>query len=97
MYTFLAVFLVLWVLYYLSRVPLGISEWVEKRLPVGAFLYEHLAKYPAPKNLNMWYAFGALAIVSALVQYVSGIWLVCLLYTSPSPRDATLSRMPSSA
>ena len=23
--------------------------------------------------------------------------LVCLLYTSPSPRDATLSRMPSSA
>ena len=22
---------------------------------------------------------------------------VCLLYTSPSPRDATLSRMPSSA
>ena len=25
------------------------------------------------------------------------ICLVCLLYTSPSPRDATLSRMPSSA
>ena len=25
------------------------------------------------------------------------IMLVCLLYTSPSPRDATLSRMPSSA
>ena len=24
------------------------------------------------------------------------IW-ICLLYTSPSPRDATLSRMPSSA
>ena len=30
----------------------------------------------------------------------SGLWLGpdgCLLYTSPSPRDATLSRMPSSA
>ena len=26
-----------------------------------------------------------------------GEYLVCLLYTSPSPRDATLSRMPSSA
>ena len=25
------------------------------------------------------------------------VLLVCLLYTSPSPRDATLSRMPSSA
>ena len=24
-------------------------------------------------------------------------WYSCLLYTSPSPRDATLSRMPSSA
>ena len=24
-------------------------------------------------------------------------WWDCLLYTSPSPRDATLSRMPSSA
>ena len=25
------------------------------------------------------------------------IFATCLLYTSPSPRDATLSRMPSSA
>ena len=25
------------------------------------------------------------------------IFMTCLLYTSPSPRDATLSRMPSSA
>ena len=27
----------------------------------------------------------------------SGDTKICLLYTSPSPRDATLSRMPSSA
>ena len=26
-----------------------------------------------------------------------GTYTICLLYTSPSPRDATLSRMPSSA
>ena len=26
-----------------------------------------------------------------------GTYYCCLLYTSPSPRDATLSRMPSSA
>ena len=25
------------------------------------------------------------------------VFCTCLLYTSPSPRDATLSRMPSSA
>ena len=28
---------------------------------------------------------------------ITGLIMVCLLYTSPSPRDATLSRMPSSA
>ena len=28
---------------------------------------------------------------------IYNIYNVCLLYTSPSPRDATLSRMPSSA
>ena len=30
-------------------------------------------------------------------EEVGGLICVCLLYTSPSPRDATLSRMPSSA
>ena len=27
----------------------------------------------------------------------TGQWQICLLYTSPSPRDRTRSRMPSSA
>ena len=38
---------------------------------------------------------------SDVATYLNGNWdthiLPCLLYTSPSPRDATLSRMPSSA
>ena len=33
----------------------------------------------------------------ALVPPIPGLADTCLLYTSPSPRDATLSRMPSSA
>ena len=33
--------------------------------------------------------------VPATVDFGAGV--SCLLYTSPSPRDATLSRMPSSA
>ena len=36
------------------------------------------------------------AQVTAEVLSANG-YEVCLLYTSPSPRDATLSRMPSSA
>ena len=32
-----------------------------------------------------------------LISNKTGYYFICLLYTSPSPRDATLSRMPSSA
>ena len=32
-----------------------------------------------------------------LLQDAEALITICLLYTSPSPRDATLSRMPSSA
>ena len=41
--------------------------------------------------------------LSQLARYIVLLWFgiglswICLLYTSPSPRDATLSRMPSSA
>ena len=37
------------------------------------------------------------AVSDALIKLVWWILWTCLLYTSPSPRDATLSRMPSSA
>ena len=41
---------------------------------------------------------GGVVGVSALYHLAKKGWSdVCLLYTSPSPRDATLSRMPSSA
>ena len=33
----------------------------------------------------------------ALRMFENAYYDICLLYTSPSPRDATLSRMPSSA
>ena len=45
----------------------------------------------------------SLRLVHRLDRDTSGVLLLarsadaCLLYTSPSPRDATLSRMPSSA
>ena len=38
---------------------------------------------------------GGKAIIQASLD--TGAFDTCLLYTSPSPRDATLSRMPSSA
>ena len=36
-----------------------------------------------------------IAVIAGIVGLAA--YLYCLLYTSPSPRDATLSRMPSSA
>ena len=32
-----------------------------------------------------------------VLNQAKGIYVYCLLYTSPSPRDGLLSRMPSSA
>ena len=43
------------------------------------------------------YTFNWLAISPASTSDLSATNIPCLLYTSPSPRDATLSRMPSSA
>ena len=37
------------------------------------------------------------AVQAALKDRLIYRYITCLLYTSPSPRDATLSRMPSSA
>ena len=39
---------------------------------------------------------GLVALITSLRNLREGT-IDCLLYTSPSPRDATLSRMPSSA
>ena len=35
--------------------------------------------------------------IEEITKRNTGEFTICLLYTSPSPRDATLSRMPSSA
>ena len=35
--------------------------------------------------------------ITSAQEIVNDVYMDCLLYTSPSPRDATLSRMPSSA
>jgi ubiquinol-cytochrome c reductase cytochrome b subunit len=53
----------------------NMMEWVDKRFPATQVWNEHLAQYYAPKNFNFWYFFGALAILTLVIQIVSGIWL----------------------
>ena len=50
---------------------------------------------PAPMLANGW-----LSTFDDIIKGNASLYtryMDCLLYTSPSPRDATLSRMPSSA
>ena len=49
------------------------------------------------ENQNLWNKWRQLIIATSLL-ILSGLGhLICLLYTSPSPRDLSTSRMPSSA
>jgi ubiquinol-cytochrome c reductase cytochrome b subunit len=49
--------------------------WVDRRLPIQAFLDSQLTGYYAPRNLNIWYYFGALALLVLVMQFATGIFL----------------------
>ncbi|RKZ37947.1 MAG: cytochrome b, partial [Gammaproteobacteria bacterium] len=50
-------------------------EWVDTRFPLTKMWNEHLAQYYAPKNFNVWYYFGSLALVLLVLQIITGIFL----------------------
>lgn len=49
--------------------------WVDERFPVTSFMKEHMSGYYAPKNFNIWYFFGSLALFVLVMQIVTGIFL----------------------
>ena len=53
----------------------GLWGWINKRLPVTEFISEQLTGYYAPKNFNIWYFFGSLALLVLVLQLVTGIFL----------------------
>ena len=62
------------------------------------FYHSHRYKQTRLLLLLLLFAGGFLSGLLALVlNHSIEKYTACLLYTSPSPRDATLSRMPSSA
>ena len=63
----------------------------DRSLPYTAFLIEYIDNGETKYDI---------AVGAKQVDIFDDYWdkyRSCLLYTSPSPRDATLSRMPSSA
>ena len=53
-----------------------LTNWFENRIPTAFEAYKvHMSEYYAPKNFNIWYVFGALAMLVLVIQIVTGIFL----------------------
>ncbi len=57
--------------------------WFDDRLPISAMWRSQLTRYPAPKNFNLWYFFGSLAMVVLVLQLATGLFLA--IHYQPNP------------
>ncbi len=51
------------------------TDWFLDRFPLTKLWNDHMAHYYAPKNFNIWYFFGSLALFVLVMQLVTGILL----------------------
>ncbi|HKE96400.1 MAG TPA: hypothetical protein VKB34_18980, partial [Povalibacter sp.] len=61
-------------------------DWLDRRLPVRAFIESQFTHYYPPKNLNAWYYFGVMALVLLALQLMTGIFLA--MHYQPSVAGA---------
>ncbi len=66
-----------------------LGGWVDERLGVSGFWKSQVSEYYAPKNFNIWYYFGSLALLVLVLQIVTGILLT--MNYKPSAADAFAS------
>jgi ubiquinol-cytochrome c reductase cytochrome b subunit len=64
----------------------AIYRWIDARLPVTEFWKAQMTEYYAPKNFNIWYYFGSLALLVLVLQIVTGIFLT--MSYKPSEAEA---------
>jgi len=55
--------------------PKKALQWVDDRFPLTVLWRSQVADYYAPKNFNVWYYFGSLALLVLVNQIVTGIFL----------------------
>ncbi len=67
----------------------GVLGWLDQRMPVVDFWNKHVGQYYAPKNFNVWYYFGSLALLVLVNQIVTGIFLT--MHYKPSAAEAFAS------
>src|ERR1700744_931441 len=53
----------------------GLARWMDSRLPLARFAHDTMLTFPTPRNLNIWYAFGAILTVMLGIQILTGIVL----------------------
>ncbi len=58
---------------YVPKSALG--RWFEARLPIGGLLHSSFVAYPTPRNLNYFWAFGAILSFMLVAQILTGILL----------------------
>jgi ubiquinol-cytochrome c reductase cytochrome b subunit len=73
----------------LSQQLEAVGNWVDQRLPVSDFWKAHISEYYAPKNFNIMYFFGSLALLVLVNQIVTGIFLT--MHYKPSAVEAFAS------
>jgi ubiquinol-cytochrome c reductase cytochrome b subunit len=67
----------------MANVFTRVGDWVNERAPGLMPVYrKHMTEYYAPKNFNLWYYFGSLALVVLINQIVTGIFLTMNYKTS---------------
>ncbi|MGO3406124.1 cytochrome b [Marinomonas sp.] len=67
----------------------GVVDWLDERFPIKSLYKKHFTEYHVPKNLNLMYVFGVLALVLMANQLLTGIWLA--MSYEPSPEKAFAS------
>lgn len=66
-----------------------LMAWIDERFPATKLWNEHIAQYYAPKNFNIWYYFGSLALLVLVNQLLTGLWLA--MHYKPSAAEAFAS------
>ncbi|HEX5305423.1 MAG TPA: cytochrome bc complex cytochrome b subunit, partial [Dyella sp.] len=75
----------------MANVFTRVGDWVNERAPNLAPAYrKHMTEYYAPKNFNLWYYFGSLALLVLVNQIVTGIFLTMNYKTSAAEAFASV-------
>ena len=61
-------------------------QWIDARFPLMSTWKAHVSEYYVPKNLNIYYVFGLLAMVVLAMQLLTGLWLT--MFYTPTVTEA---------